>query len=65
MATPYDEPAPPAPPGWALEQATDELDADTDPAEVATRAWEIARAEEERAGERHDEYDDPDSGGEG
>jgi hypothetical protein len=64
MATPDDGRAPQQPPDWALDQATDELDPDPDPDELSARAWELARAAEERVSERHDEYDDPDSGGE-
>ncbi|HET7194751.1 MAG TPA: hypothetical protein VFI99_07145 [Nocardioides sp.] len=32
---------------------------------IAQRAREIARQAQEREDERHDEYDDPDEGGEG
>jgi hypothetical protein len=65
MPTPETDAAIEQPPDWALEQATDELDADADPGAVSARAREIARDAEERLAERHDEYDDPDSGGEG
>lgn len=58
-----DSSAAPIPP-WALQQATEEL-YDTEDAEViAQRAREIAREGREREDERHDEYDDPDQGGE-
>ena len=54
------------PPGWAVDQSMDELYDDApDPAAVTERAWEITRAAEQRDDERHDEYDDPDQGGEG
>jgi hypothetical protein len=53
------------PPDWALNQAGDELYDVTDPAVIADRARELARAAQEREDERHDEYDDPDQGGEG
>ena len=35
-----------------------------DPPAIAERAWELVRDAEERESERHDEYDDPDQGGE-
>lgn len=51
-------------PAWALHQATEEL-YDIEDAELITkRAREIAREGRERHAERHDEYDDPDQGGE-
>lgn len=56
-------PAPP--PDWALEQATSELYDEPNPEVLANRAREIAREAQEREDERHDEYDDPDQGGEG
>jgi hypothetical protein len=52
------------PPGWAVERATDELFEVEDPVAIAERAWELARDAQEREDERHDEYDDPDQGGE-
>ena len=60
-----DEGSPAAPiPAWALQQATEEL-YDLENAEViAQRAREIVREGREREDERHDEYDDPDQGGE-
>jgi hypothetical protein len=52
-------------PHWALRRAAEEL-YDIDDADViAQRAREIAREDREREDERHDEYDDPDQGGEG
>ena len=52
-------------PGWALERARSDLfDVDNDEA-VRVRAWEIVREARQLDDERHDEYDDPDSGGEG
>jgi hypothetical protein len=51
-------------PAWALQRATEEM-YDTEDADVtAQRAGEIARESREREAERHDEYDDPDQGGE-
>lgn len=55
----------PAPiPAWALQQATEELYDVKEPEAIAQRAREIARQAQEREDERHDEYDDPDQGGE-
>ena len=52
----------PQPPSWALDEAGDELSDVEDSQVIAERAREIT---EEREDERHDEYDDPDQGGEG
>lgn len=64
-------PRPAEPPGrdqlpdWALERARSDLfDIDNDEA-VLARAREIVREAQQLDDERHDEYDDPDSGGEG
>ena len=52
------------PPGWALERARNDLfDVDDDTA-ILFRAWEIVRQTQQLDEERHDEYDDPDLGGE-
>jgi hypothetical protein len=53
---------PTEPPGWALDQATQEVDEDES---IPARAWELVREKQRRYDERHDEYDDPDQGGEG
>ena len=53
---------PPEPPGWALDQAAEEVD---EGESIAARAWELVREKQQRDDERHDEYDDPDQGGEG
>jgi hypothetical protein len=53
------------PPGWALRQALDDLPEGSDPSAVTTLARQLADSAEERFDERHDEYDDPDQGGEG
>ena len=55
----------PKPPAWAVERARADLYDVTDEAAVTERAWEIVRDEAVRQDERHDEYDDPDRGGEG
>lgn len=52
------------PPDWALAAAKDELYDVGDPAALLSRAWEIAREASQLDEERHDEYDDPDEGGE-
>jgi hypothetical protein len=52
------------PPGWAIRQATDELPGSSEDSEVAELACALARAAAEQYDERHDEYDDPDQGGE-
>ena len=61
-----DEDSPLVPiPAWALQQAAEELYAIEDAEVIAQRARDIAREHHEREDERHDEYDDPDQGGEG
>jgi hypothetical protein len=50
------------PPGWALDQAAAEVDAGES---IVDHAWELVRAQQQRDDERHDQYDDPDEGGEG
>jgi hypothetical protein len=52
------------PPEWAIDQATNDLYDVDDPVAITEYAWELARAAQERDEERHDEYDDPDQGGE-
>jgi len=52
-------------PQWAVEMAAEELYDVGDADVVLQRAAEIAREARERDDERHDEYDDPDQGGEG
>jgi hypothetical protein len=60
-----DEGAAPGPiPAWALEHAREELYDVRDPAVIEERAREIARERQDHEDERHDEYDDPDEGGE-
>jgi hypothetical protein len=51
-------------PTWALQQATEELYDVEDAEVIAERARAIASEDRERDDERHDEYDDPDEGGE-
>ncbi len=52
------------PPGWAVRQAVGDLPEDSHPFEVTALAWQLADSAAERFNERHDEYDDPDQGGE-
>lgn len=52
-------------PSWAVQQATEELYDVEDPAVITERAREIERDRQQHEDERHDEYDDPDEGGEG
>jgi hypothetical protein len=61
-----DEGSSPGPtPAWALQQATEELYEVEDTSVIARRAREIASEARELEDERHNEYDDPDQGGEG
>ena len=60
-----DESAPnPPTPEWAQQQAGEELYDVDDPQAISERAEQIASEARERDDERHDEYDDPDLGGE-
>jgi hypothetical protein len=52
-------------PGWAQRQATGESGDGADGATVVERAWQLVRDGEARKAELHDEFDDPDQGGEG
>lgn len=54
----------PVPPNWALEQAQNDLFDIDDDAIILARAWEILGEAQQLEDERHDEYDDPDLGGE-
>jgi hypothetical protein len=53
------------PPGWAQDRAAADLYDVKDPAVIAERAWELVHEAQRLEDERHDEYDDPDQGGEG
>jgi hypothetical protein len=64
MSSPYERPNVQRPPDWAVDQATDELDGVDDSAAVEERAWQLVHDAEQREEERHDEFDDPDQGGE-
>ncbi len=53
-------------PDWALLQAQAELyDEPRDSERVRARAWQLANERSTLDREHHDEFDDPDSGGEG
>jgi hypothetical protein len=64
MPKPQPDQSPEEPPEWAVDQARGELPVGADPLEVTTLARDIAESAAERFDERHDEYDDPDQGGE-
>lgn len=64
MPAPAEIPSAPRPPDWAVERATDEMPEVTDWSIISQRAWQLVRSAKERYDERHDEYDDPDQGGE-
>ncbi len=62
---PSDEPSIQPPPVWAVNRAAADLYDIDDPDVIAERAWELVHEAEQLEDERHDEYDDPDQGGEG
>ncbi len=64
MSQPDDLSSTASSPTWAVQRATEELYDVKDAEVIAQRAREIAREGREREDERHDEYDDPDEGGE-
>ena len=65
MLTPHEIPPPTdEPPGWAIRQASSDLPDGSETSEVTALAWRLAGEAAERFNERHDEYDDPDQGGE-
>ncbi len=65
MSSPNPDPSRPGLPTWAVDQAADELYDVDDGRTITARAWAIVREKQQRDDERHDEYDDPDQGGEG
>jgi hypothetical protein len=64
MSHPDEVPSSASIPTWALQRATEELYDIENVEVIAQRAREIARERQAQEGERHDEYDDPDQGGE-
>ncbi len=64
MPTADEHPNVQRPPSWAVDQATADLYDVEDPVAVEERAWQLVQEAQEREDERHDEYDDPDQGGE-
>jgi hypothetical protein len=61
---PDEKPNKRTPPDWAIDRATEELPHPEDLSMLEERGWEILRIADEQYDERHDEYDDPDQGGE-
>jgi hypothetical protein len=55
---------PSEPAAWAVEKATEDLYDVQDPQAVRRRAWQLMREARQLDDERHDQYDDPDQGGE-
>jgi len=65
MTAPDERPtSPPEPAAWAVEKAAEDLDDVKDPKAVRYRAWQLMREARQLEDERHDQYDDPDQGGE-
>jgi hypothetical protein len=63
MPAPH-ESQPAEPPSWAIRQAISDLPEGSETSVVMALARDLADAAAERFNERHDEYDDPDQGGE-
>ena len=64
MLTPHQNRPPEEPPDWAIRQALSDLPDGSETWEVRALAWELAGEAAQRFDEKHDEYDDPDQGGE-
>ena len=64
MPTPQESRPPEEPPGWAIGQASSDLPDGSEASEVTALAWDLADEAAQRFDQRHDEYDDPDEGGE-
>jgi hypothetical protein len=64
MAAHGDGRSPQRPPDWAIRQATGDLPEGSQDSEVTALAWDLTHSAAQRFDERHDEYDDPDLGGE-
>jgi hypothetical protein len=60
-----DQTSVPPPPTWAVAQARDEAEDGEVPATTIERARQLNLGADQLEEERHDEYDDPDEGGEG
>jgi hypothetical protein len=65
MSSPVEQGPGGEPPQWAIERARGELYDVSDQVAILERAREIVREAAVLEEERHDEYDDPDQGGEG
>jgi alanine dehydrogenase len=55
----------PQPPRWAIDQADVESQDTEDGRPIDDRAWQLVRATQAQPDESHDQFDDPDQGGEG
>ena len=64
MPTSQESRPPEDPPEWAIAQASSDLPDGSEASEVTALAWDLADEAAQRFHERHDEYDDPDQGGE-
>jgi hypothetical protein len=60
-----DQTSVPPPPHWAVAQAHEEAEDGEPRATTIERARQLKRDAEQLDEERHDQYDDPDEGGEG
>ena len=65
MPDPNDQPSVAPPPQWAVAQARDEAEDGESRSTTNQRTRRLEREAEQLNEERHDEYDDPDQGGEG
>ena len=61
---PGEDPAPRQPPDWAVGQALGDLPDCSEASAVTALAHELAASAAALLEEQHDEYDDPDQGGE-
>jgi hypothetical protein len=64
MPEPPPNQSPEEPPRWALDEARGDLPLNADQSEVTALAWRLVESAAEQLAETHDEYDDPDQGGE-
>jgi hypothetical protein len=64
VPNPNEDPNVQDPARWAVDRASAELYDVDDPDVIVERARELVREAEQLEDERHDEYDDPDQGGE-
>lgn len=64
MSHPDEDTSPASIPTWALQRANEELHDTTNVEVITQRARDIAGESRQLEAERHDEFDDPDQGGE-